>query len=248
MRLLLFLLLTLLPLLAISEQLMVTPYRPTISNPAELSALRHLEVEFGAQSIQTGQTVERNSLPFLLKYPFAEQWGLMVGGEAWINARDQEGTVSGFGNTTVMLKHYQQLSQTLAVGIEAGASLPSARSSLGQGRTDYLTNLIVSQDIADLRIDINAGVTRRGFKPAGGERFMYSWAIAASQMFTQRWGLAGEFSGVLAEQQAASTQFLTSFNYQVTPQVMLDFGGTVGMTEATDEYVIFTGVSWLIAP
>ncbi|MBZ4203052.1 MAG: hypothetical protein LAC70_07965 [Methylovulum sp.] len=77
---------------------------------------------------------------------------------------------------------------------------------------------------------------------------MYSWAIAASQMFTQRWGLAGEFSGVLAEQQAASTQFLTSFNYQVTPQVMLDFGGTVGMTEATDEYVIFTGVSWLIAP
>ena len=105
MRLLLFLLLTLLPLLAISEQLMVTPYRPTISNPAELSALRHLEVEFGAQSIQTGQTVERNSLPFLLKYPFAEQWGLMVGGEAWINARDQEGTVSGFGNTTVMLIH-----------------------------------------------------------------------------------------------------------------------------------------------
>lgn len=248
MRLLLFLLLILQPLLAASEQLMVTPYRPTISNPAELSALRHVELEFGAQSTQPGQTVERDSLPFLLKYPFAEQWGLMVGGEAWINSRDQDGTVSGFGNTAVMLKHYHPLSQTLAVGIEAGAILPSARSSLGQGRTDYLTNLIVSQDIADLRIDINAGVTRRGFKQAGVERFMYNWAIAASQMFTQRWGIAGEFSGLLAEQQAASSQFLTSFNYQVTPAVVVDFGGSIGMTEATDDYVIFTGVSWLLAP
>jgi len=248
MRLFLILFVSFMPLIADAEQLTVTPYRPTVSNPAELSALRHLEVEFGAQSNQPGLETERNSLPFLLKYPFAEQWGLMVGGEAWIKSRDQDGTVSGFGNTSMLLKHYYPISQTLAVGFEAGATLPSARPSLGQGRTDYLANLIVSQDISELRIDINAGVTRRGFKEEALDRFRYNWAIAASQMITERWGVAGEFSGVLAKQQKPSSQFLASLNYLMTPQLMLDFGGTVGMTAMADDYGVFAGFSLLIAP
>jgi len=236
------------PLIAQAEQLTVTPYRPTVSNPAELSALRHLEVEFGAQSNQPGMQVERNSLPFLLKYPFADQWGLLVGGEAWIKSRSEEETISGFGNTAVLIKHYHPISPTLAVGFEAGAVLPSARQSLGQGRTDYSSNFIVSQDIADLRIDVNAGVTRKGFKEDDLDRYRYNWAIAASQMFTERWGIAGEFSGVLAQQQKPTSQFLTSLNYLMTPQLMLDFGGTVGMTSVTDNYTVFAGFTLLIAP
>ncbi len=238
----------LIPLIAHAEQLTVTPYRPTVSNPAELSALRHLEVEFGTQSNQPGMEVERNSLPFLLKYPFADQWGLLVGGEAWINSRSTDETISGFGNTSVLLKHYYPINETLAVGFETGVILPSARQSLGQGRTDYLGNFIVSQDISDLRIDVNAGVTRRGFKEDNLDRFRYNWAIAVSQMVTERWGVAGEFSGVLAKQQKPTSQFLASLNYLMTPQLMLDFGGTIGMTAITDDYGVFAGFTLLIAP
>ncbi len=248
MRLFLSLFVWLMPLIAGAEQLTVTPYRPTVSNPAELSALRHLELEFGAQTNQPGLDVQRNSLPFLLKYPFAEQWGVMVGGEAWIKSRDQDGVVSGFGNTSVQLKHYYPLSPSLAVGFEAGAVLPSARQALGQGRTDYLANLIVSQDISALRIDVNAGLTRRGFKEQELDRFRYNWAIAASQILTERWGIAGEFSGVLAKRQQSTSQFLASLNYLMTPLLMLDFGGTVGMTAVTDDYSVFAGFTLLIAP
>ncbi len=248
MRSLQLLFVLLIPLASHAEQLMVTPYRPTVSNPAELSALRHLEVEFGAQSNQPGMQVERNSLPFLLKYPFADQWGLLVGGEAWIKSRSEDETISGFGNTSVLLKHYYPINPTLAVGFEAGAVLPSARQSLGQGRTDYLGNLIVSQDISDLRIDVNAGVTRKGFKEEDLDRYKYNWAIAASYPLTERWGIAGEFSGVLAKQQKPTSQFLASLNYLMTPQLMLDFGGTVGMTTITDDYGVFAGLSFLIAP
>ena len=247
MRLLLFFAF-LIPLIADAEQLTVTPYRPTVSNPAELSVLRHLELEFGVQSNQPGLEVERNSLPFLLKYPFADQWGLLVGGEAWIKSRDQDETISGFGNTSVLLKHYYPINPALAVGFEAGAVLPSARQSLGQGRSDYLANFIVSQDISELRIDINAGVTRRGYKEPDLDRFRYNWAIAASQMITERWCVAGEFSGILAKQQKPSSQFLASLNYLVTPRLMLDFGGTVGMTDISDDYGAFAGFSLLIAP
>ncbi len=248
MRFLPLLSVSLIPLIAHAEQLTVTPYRPTVSNPAELSALRHLEVEFGAQSNQPGMETERNSLPFLLKYPFADQWGLLVGGEAWIKSRNPDETISGFGNTSVLLKHYYPISETLAVGFEAGVVLPSARPSLGQGRTDYLGNLIVSQDISDLRIDVNAGVTRRGFKEEDLDQYRYNWAIAASHPITERWGIAGEFSGVLTKQQKPTSQFLASLNYLMTPQLMLDFGGTVGMTTITDNYTAFAGFSYLIAP
>lgn len=236
------------PLIVHAEQLTVTPYRPTISNPAELSALRHLELEFGAQSNQTGMEVERNSLPFLLKYPFADQWGLLVGGEAWIKSRDPDETIYGFGNTSIALKHYYQINPTLAVGFEAGTVLPSARKSLEGGRTDYFANLIVSQDISDLRIDVNAGVTRRGFKEDDLDRYRYNWAVAASQMITERWGVAGEFSGSLVRQQKPTSQFLASLNYLMTPQLMLDFGGAVGLTTVSDDYNIFAGFSLLIAP
>jgi hypothetical protein len=248
MRLLPALSVSLIPLIAHAEQLSVTPYRPTISNPAELSALRHLEVEFGAQSNQPGMAAERNSLPFLLKYPFSDQWGLMVGGEAWIKSRTPDETISGFGNTSVLLKHYHPVSETLAVGFEAGTVLPTARNSVGQGRTDYLGNLIVSQDISDLRIDVNAGVTRRGFKEQDLDRYRYNWAIAASHPVTERWGIAGEFSGVFARQQKPASQFLASLNYLMTPQLMLDFGGTVGLTTITDDYGVFAGFAYLIAP
>jgi len=84
-----------------------------------------------------------------------------LGGEARIKSRNPNETISGFGNTSFLLKHYYPISPILAVGFEAGAVLPSARQSLGQGCTDYLGNLIVSQDISDLRIDVIAGVTRR---------------------------------------------------------------------------------------
>lgn len=248
MRLLPFLFVLPIPLIAQAGQLTVTPYRPTVSNPAELSALQHLEVEFGAQSNQPGMDVERNSLPFLLKYPFAEQWALLVGGEAWIQSRNPDQTISGFGNTSMLLKHYYPINPALAVGFEAGAVLPSARQSLGQGRTDYLGNLIVSQDISDLRIDVNAGVTRKGFKEEDPGRYRYNWAVAVSHPLTECWGIAGEFSGVLAKQQKPASQFLVSLNYLMTPQLMLDFGGTVGMTTLTDDYNVFAGFSYLIAP
>jgi hypothetical protein len=236
------------PLVAQAEQLTVTPYRPTVSNPAELSALHHLEVEFGAQLNQPGMEEERNSLPFLLKYPFAENWGLLVGGEAWIESVNPDETISGYGNTYALLKHYYPITEDLAVGIEAGAVFPTARNALGQGKTDYLGNLIVSKDFSDLRVDVNAGVIRQGFKEEDLDRYHYNWAVAASHPLTERWGIAGEFSGILTKQQKPTSQFLATLNYMVTPQLIVDFGGTVGMTTVTDDYSVFAGFAWLIAP
>lgn len=229
-------------------QLSATPYRPTVSNPAELSALRHVEIEFGTQLNQPAEQEQRSSLPYLIKYPFHAQWGLLIGGEAWLETRDVSGSDSGFGNTAVLLKHYHPLSETLAVGFEAGAVLPTADQPSGQGSTDYSGNLIISQDVNNLRIDVNAGVTRQGYRAADSSRFLFNWALAASHPLTERWGIAGEFSGIFDPQYPSSSQFLATLNYAPAAQLVLDFGSTAGITDASDDYTVFAGFTWLLAP
>jgi hypothetical protein len=231
-----------------TEQLTVTPYRPTVSNPAELSALRHLEIELGTQLNQPGEQERQNSLPFLLKYPFHEQWGLLIAGEAWQETRDATSNANGFGNTSVLLKHYHPLTKTLAVGFETGAIFPTAHQSQGQERVDFSGTLLLSQDIGDLRIDANAGLVRSGYREENTSRFSYNWALAASYPLTERWGIAGEFSGIFYPQQQSTCQFLTAFNYALTPRLMLDFGETLGITNASDDYTVFAGFTLLLVP
>jgi hypothetical protein len=187
-------------------------------------------------------------VPYLIKYPFHENWGLLIAGDAWVESRDVSNTSSGYGNTAVFLKHYYPINETLAVGFEAGVSLPTARQPLGSGHTDYVGNLIVSKDIEDLRVDVNFGVIRQGYKEASYSRFAYSWQMAASHPITERWGIAAEFSGVFYPQQRATSQFLLTLNYAVTPQLVVDFGSAVGMSKGSDDYIAFVGFVWLIDP
>ena len=240
----LFLFLLLFPVIVQAETWKVTPYRPTVSNPAELSALAHMEIEFGLQANQPWRNEGRTSLPFLLKYPFHKNWGLLVGGEAWINQENS----TGYGNTSLLLKYYLPLSSTLAIGFEGGAVLPSAAKPLGQGRTDWLGNLIISQDIGNLRVDLNTGIIRQGYHETQHDQYKYSWALAASHPLTENLGLAGEFSGFLGQDQAATGQWLLALDYQVNRLLVIDVGGSIGLTRASDDYGVFTGFSVLIDP
>lgn len=244
----LFFLLLLAPGIVNAMPLGVTPYRPTVSNPAELSALHHLEVEFGVQSNQPWMDAERISLPFLLKYPFHKNWGVLVGGESWISQQSAGQSHQGYGNTALLLKYYLPLSEILAIGFEAGAILPSAVKPLGEGRTDWLGNLIISKDINELRIDLNVGAIRQGYHEAEYDQYKYNWALAASHPLNDRWGVAGEFSGSLVRKQQAASQILMALNYNVNRLVILDFGGSIGLTSASDNYGIFAGFSMLIDP
>ncbi len=231
-----------------AEALQVTPYRPTVSNPAELSALNHFELEFGAQLNQPGMSEERTSLPFLLKYPFLENWGVMVGGEAWVRESGSDGKYDSFGNTSLLVKYYYPFSDTLAIGVEAGPILPSAKKPIGSGRTDWMSNLIISKDIDDLRIDLNVGAILQGSHQTAHDDFKYNWALAASHPLINDWGIAGEFSGYLGPDQLPTSQWLMTLNYMVNRLLVVDFGGSVGLTTSSDDYGVFAGFAFLFDP
>ncbi|HEY2463086.1 MAG TPA: hypothetical protein VGI32_03430, partial [Steroidobacteraceae bacterium] len=67
-----------------AEVPVVTPYRPSVSTPAALSAPGWLETEAGVLSSDGGEPARRESLPYTFKYAFSPDWGIRLQGEALV--------------------------------------------------------------------------------------------------------------------------------------------------------------------
>jgi hypothetical protein len=131
----------------------VTPYRPSVSTPAQLPAVGQLEYEAGFLGAKDGDA-RRDSIPVLFKLAFSEQWGVLVGGDTYVSARDGSGArARGLGDTVVTLKRAFVLDSGTAFGVELGAKAPTAKHSIGSGKADYTLNTIFSKDIGKVHLD-----------------------------------------------------------------------------------------------
>lgn len=224
-----------------------TPYRPTISNPAELSAPGWLEVEFGAARAKGGQNQWQNNLPYTLKYAFSPDFGILLGGDLHASQTDWSGQeTSGRGDNTLLFKHRFGVDERNAFGLEWGAKLPSAAAGVGSGQADYIVNGIYSVDIGETRIDTNLGATRIGLEQVGLGRDQYSWATAVSREVVPRWTLAGELSGTARRGMTPTAQFLAAASYAVSNRLVLDGGAAAGLNRATPDWTVFAGLTWLV--
>ncbi|WP_040579711.1 hypothetical protein [Methylobacter tundripaludum] len=64
-----------------AEEPQVTPYRSTVSNPAVLPVPGMPEIELGGMHSAGGSEQQRDPVPFLAKYAFNSDWGVMVGAD-----------------------------------------------------------------------------------------------------------------------------------------------------------------------
>lgn len=232
---------------AFAEPGEVTPYRPTVSNPAALPDAGAPELEFGgALSRNRRDKTSETRFPYLLKYAFSEDLGVLLGGDAYLRARDEAGTVSrGFGDTSVALKLRHALGERLALGVEAGARLPTAKDALGSGKTDYLVNGIASAELGRYDIDLNLGLTRRGRVADGEGRIEIGWAAAAGRPLSGRWGAALELSGAARGGARASSQVLAALAYKASPRLVLDTGVARGLSQGI-AWTFFAGLSLML--
>ena len=105
----------------------VTPYRPSVSTPAALSAPGWLEVETGLQSTGAADPARRETLPYTLKLAFTPDWGVRIGGDALVRQRSADGSsLRGGGDTTIVLKRRLAVNDASAFGLELGVKLPTA--------------------------------------------------------------------------------------------------------------------------
>ena len=225
----------------------VTPYRPTVSNPAELSAPRHLEVEAGFEH-GTGAGLTKHLLaPVTLKYALDDDWGLLLNtGWRYEDSRDGP-TYDGWHSTALLLKHRHALSDTQALGLEVGLAAPANDGHFTEGQADLLLNAIYSVDIGETRVDGNLGFNRSGERDIDKDRHQYQWAFALSHPVSDDWSLAAEWAGNVSPDVAAYNQWLVCAAYTLSRTIVIDMGGAYGLGgNSAAVQNVFIGVSWLI--
>ncbi len=238
------------PVRADDQDVTVTPYRPTLSNPVELSAPGWLELELGWQDVRNSVDKQRDSLPLTLKLAFSENWGMLLSTEEAVRRTGRDNVLyTGMGDSVLLLKHRLggDPAQNGAWGVEAGFKLPTAKDTLGSGHSDYLVNLIYSIDGLGNRLDLNACATHIGAVGEGEGRVQYGWAASLSRGLDEHWGVFGELSGAYRRATSNYTQLLTGASYNLSKRMVLDAGVAHGLTDEDHNWTVFFGVSMLAA-
>lgn len=191
------------------EQPSATPYRPSVANPAALPVPGYVEIEAGFERTKDVEPKRRDSLPVLFKYAFTEDIGLLIGGDAYVRQySDMNGRAASVGDTGPTLKLHRAVNDTLAVGLEAGVKLPTAKNLIGSGKTDRTITGIVSLDLGETQLDLNLGRTRLGLANPGESRNAYNFAGALSRPMNEQWAVTVELSGVRQRGAPRMSQFL----------------------------------------
>ena len=232
-----------------ADQPSVTPYRPSVSTPATLSAPGWLELEAGVLRTGIADADPRDSLPYTLKLAFSADWGVRVGGEALVRSTGAQGEASsGFGDTSLVLKRRFAVNDHAAFGLELGASLPTARAELanGSGGTDVSLNGIYSADIGALHTDLNLLVTHLARASADVAREQVLYAAALSGNLSTHWGVVGELSGTRQSGVDSTAQLLCAASYSPARRVTWDGGLAKGVVSGSASWSVFLGVTTLV--
>lgn len=224
----------------------VTPYRPSVSSPAQLPAAGQLELELGGLSSKSDDG-RRNSLPYALKLGFNQEWGVVISGEGYASAPADSGRAHGAGDTLFVLKRAFVLDDATALGLELGAKAPTARDDIGSGRADYSLNGIYSQDMGSVHMDANLNATRLGAYEAGSGRTQTGLSASFSLPVGERWGATGELSGTRRSGAASTAQALVAASYSPSKRLTVDLGFAHGLNRATPAWSYFSGVVFPLA-
>lgn len=220
----------------------ITPYRPSVSSPAQLPLAGQLEFEAGGLSSKSGDS-RRASLPYTFKLAFDEQWGVLIGGEAYVSTRSEPSQHQrGLGDTSLVLKRAFLLDSATALGLELGVKLPTAKDTIGSGKSDFTLNGIFSKDIDTIHMDANLNATRLGTYDAGTGRIQTGLSASFSTPVSEKWGATAELSGTRRNGQADTAQLLVAAAYSPTKRLTIDFGIAKGLNPASQDWSLFSGL------
>jgi len=226
-----------------------TPYRPSVSTPAALSAPGWLEIEAGLQHDRESAVARRDSAPLTFKLAFTPDWGVRVGVDAWVRGRDDAGSTNGVGDTSVVVKRRFAIDDDSAFGVEAGIGVPTARKGLegGSGKPDWSLIGIYSADFGPWHSDVNVVATRLGGPEAGTSRTEVLLAAGLSRALGDRWSVGAELSGTHRKGVDDTRQLLLAASYSVTRRLVVDVGAARSLRSGTPVWAAFTGFTWLAA-
>lgn len=231
-----------------SQEATVTPYRPTVTNSASLPIPGWIELEMGGMVREGKDGSRQNSLPYLAKLAFTPDFGVLLGGDAYVSQTTNSTKVSGTGDATLLLKHRLLLDEETAsaLGWEYGFKAPTATRGLGSGSRDVMLNGIFSKDISGHSLDINLNVMKLGGIPSGESAYQYGLSATVFRPLNDKLGVMAELSGTMRRGQSAQNQWLVAASYALSPKLVIDAGLSAGISSASHRLALFAGVSMLL--
>jgi hypothetical protein len=224
------------------------PRPPSVAAPADLSEPGWIELETALMHERGGGGMRRDGWPVKLKLAFSPDLGVELGVDGWVRQRDGSGArTRGFGDTSLVVKSRFVLDEAQALGLEAGANLPTARHGLGSGsgKTDWTVNGIYSLHWHDWHVDLNAGAVRLRAVEAGAGRAELLWAAALWRGWGEGWGVVAELSGARRRGPGSERQVLLAVSRSVSPRLVLDVGAARSLGSGAHQWSAFAGFTWL---
>ena len=224
----------------------ISPYRPSVSSPAQLPLAGQLEFELGGLRVRA-DSARRSSLPYQFKLAFSKEWGLLIGGEAHVWVRDGSGKLQGLGDTSIVLKRAWVADEASAFGMELGVKLPTANDNIGSGKSDTTLITISSRDLGVVHMDVNLNATRLGLADPGSSRTQSGASASFSTPLSERWGITGEVSGTRRAGTDSGVQWLTALTWSPSKRLTFDVGVARAVRPAPAATSMFAGVVFPIA-
>jgi hypothetical protein len=224
----------------------ITPYRPSVSDSAQLPAVGQLELELGG-AVDTFHHQRRYALPSLLKLAFSREWGVLLGSDGLVSEKNEQGRrQTGFGDTSVTAKRAWIVDEETAFGLELAALLPTGAKKLGAEKTDYTANGIYSQDWGKWHADFNVSFTHLGLHEPSVSRWQTGLANSWSYAVSEAWSATAEWSGTYRTGDLSGSQLLFALSFSPTQRLTFDVGVTKGLRKGTNsasaDHGFFAGV------
>lgn len=236
------------------ERPAVNAGRPTLTDPASLTAPGWLEAEFGFQRDLQGSLLFLT--PLLLKLTSGNnrlEYRMATDGYHWERG-DTGGHMDGLGDTSVAL-HYlltRQGKRAWDTAVRGTVKIPTAsgRRGIGSGKTDYNLLLLASRDLTStLHVDANLGYSAQGHPVIGGfDHQVFASLSTTIPLPHSHWAYTNEIAYSSAIQsQGDQVTTMHGFSYAARPWDVWDIGINFGLSRDAPRYQLLIGRTFFFA-
>jgi Putative MetA-pathway of phenol degradation len=231
----------------------IVPSRPTVSEPADIQRVGVLQLEFGLDGEFDAKEF-RNQQTTPLELRFAALSRLLLSFQLEVVKSQVDwtgGRMTGVGDAIIgpqVVAFKRTGYPTFAFAYLSKLPTASKEKNLGSGRVDHKAFLLISDQIGDFDLNVNAAYLNVARKDSGRRADGGQFSIALGYEFENHFGLVGELSGQSLEFQLPRGVYpLGAVTYQVNRRLRFDAGLRFGVGAQAPRVSVVAGFVFGIA-
>ncbi len=209
--------------------------RPTVADPADITELGVLELEYGWERDWFSRGVWGHSFGALLKFAAGCSLEIRWAPAPFVTIDGQHGPGDNWLGVQYRFRRQTGRVPTLAASYMTKIPIASAADGLGSGRADHEFKFLASEDARSIHFDFNASFLLIGRPLASGFDHNSEINLAFSHALRKKLALTGEVYGHtrLNRTTPGFVSNLWALTYTITPRLIVDFGVDVALTPDT---------------